>query len=616
MTSVVSDGPTVEVKMNSNGDRMEIRFPYSPEDVKRIKKVPGHRFRPPQDGGPLWLLPLDMVSARMLRDQFGDRLDLDREVRIWGRGEVGKEKKLKSLASADDADLPNLKQHFPEFYKWLRPYQRSGAAFMAATSCINADEPGLGKTPQTLAAILESAPDGQHLIVAPKTSLDTVWAAHVEQWTDIPYLVLSGSDSKNEREEILDLVQEWHETGEPFILITNPAMISYVKDDEAEQIVKRGRLVAPLKAVNPVIHQIRWRRVVFDEYHKMGLSNNQTNFFTAANALSADEKTLLSGTPMGGKPIKLWGALHFLHPQSFTSKWRWVDQWLDVEEEKVGRDQQTVRKIHGVRKDREDQFDEHLRPLMVRRTKAEVLPELPPKQYQEIWADMTPGQKRQYEQFALDAELKIEEENLTATGILAEYTRLKQFSNARQEASRYHDDIKVTPTYDSGKLPHVLQVLNERGIDRGEEAWGEEQVVIFSQSRLMVDMVCKWLNEKQGIHAEKITGETKQSMRETLVNEFQAGAFRVMCISTTAGGVALTLDKASTAIILDETWDPDDQTQAEDRIHRASRLDHKVLIIYIRSKNTIEERIRAMVQGKQITNNEILDLRRQGLRAI
>lgn len=140
-------------------------------------------------------------------------------------------------------------------------------------------------------------------------------------------------------------------------------------------------------------------------------------------------------------------------------------------------------------------------------------------------------------------------------------------------------------------------------------------MVFFSQFRGMVDMVTKYLNENCGIRAEKITGETKQSERTSLVSEFQKGAFRVMGVSTTAGGVALTLDRASTGVILDETWDPDDQTQAEDRIHRASRLDHKVRIIRIRSKGTIEEKIAAMVEGKKITNDVILDLRRQGLRA-
>jgi SNF2 family DNA or RNA helicase len=197
-----------------------------------------------------------------------------------------------------------------------------------------------------------------------------------------------------------------------------------------------------------------------------------------------------------------------------------------------------AKKIHGVREDREEAFDKHLKPYMVRRTKAEVIKELPPKQYVDLWCEMTPTQKKQYIEFAINAELKIEEENLTATGILAEYMRLKQFAGARQEAGKVPRRHQAHAHHDSGKLPHVLRILNERGIDTGDEEWGDEQVVIFSQFRGMVDMTTKWLNEKCGIRAEKITGETKQSERDSLVKEFQAGEFRVMVVSTTAGGVA------------------------------------------------------------------------------
>jgi SNF2 family DNA or RNA helicase len=296
MTSVMTQ-TEVHLDLSKNKDRIEVRFPYNPDDVKRMKGdpdmvrvhgavyegVPGARFRPPPDG-PVWLVPMDLTSAHRLREAFGDRLVLSEDVKKWGRKQRDKKEKLESLGAAEDADLTNLAEHFPDFYEWLRPYQRAGAAMMATTSMINADQPGLGKTPQTLAAILEACPNGQHLIVAPKTSLDSVWASHFEAHTDIPYIVLSGEDTKQARKEVMELVTEWHDDGTPFALITNPAMISFVKDKEAEKVVKNGKLVEPLISVNPTLHEIEWDTIVFDEYHKMGLSNNKTNFFHAANA--------------------------------------------------------------------------------------------------------------------------------------------------------------------------------------------------------------------------------------------------------------------------------------------------------------------------------------------
>lgn len=618
---VIKEGPPiVECELNDEGDRIKVTFDYDRDDVKRIKSVPGARWYPPNKGGPHWLLPRDLTSARILREAFGDRLVLGPRVKAWGKEAREKEAKLAGLSDAKDADLPNLRNHHPKFYKWLRDYQRAGAAMMAATSCINADEPGTGKTAQTIASILERSPHGRHLIVAPKTSLNSVWADHFERLSDLPYITMSGDDTAEERFEVIQFMKDCFANDEPLALILNPAFIRFVEDKDAEPEYVKGKKVKPMKPAWPELFEVQWSTVVFDEYHKMGLANNATNTFRAANSLSAEHKLLLSGTPMGGKPIKMWGALHFLDPASFTSKWRWADQFLVVSDVDGGRSGMH-KVIEGVRDEREQAFWDHLKPYMVRRTKREILPELPAKLRIDRWCEMTPTQKKQYEKFAADAELKIEEENLSATGVLAEYMRLKQFSNAKQKVAHMgNGDLKVLPTFDSGKLPVILELLEERGINptkggEKDDSEGDEQVVIFSQFSTVVDMIHEWLTTVHGIKAEKITGATKGEHRTDLVTRFQSGEVRVLVISTTAGGVALTLDKASTAIIVDETWDPDDQVQAEDRVHRISRI-HQVTIYYLRSKGTIEEYIQKVVGGKAITNKNILDLRRMGLKAI
>jgi SNF2 family DNA or RNA helicase len=91
--------------------------------------------------------------------------------------------------------------------------------------------------------------------------------------------------------------------------------------------------------------------------------------------------------------------------------------------------------------------------------------------------------------------------------------------------------------------------------------------------------------------------------------------YRVLVMTTTAGGTAITLDRASTVIFLDETWNPDDQEQGEDRTHRASRI-HQVMIYRIKTKNTVEEYIEKVLAMKDDINKAILDLRRQGVRSV
>jgi hypothetical protein len=162
---------------------------------------------------------------------------------------------------------------------------------------------------------------------------------------------------------------------------------------------------------------------------------------------------------MGGKPVKLWGALHFLEPErsrpsgaGSMSGWRSEDNGYG-------------KQVHGIQDRREDAFWEHLKPYMIRRTKAEVLKELPPKQYVERWCEMTPQAAKQYEAMATDAELKIEEENLTATGILAEYMRLKQFAVAHQKVKPHgRRQLKVSPPTSRQAARASWSLLEERGI--------------------------------------------------------------------------------------------------------------------------------------------------------
>jgi SNF2 family DNA or RNA helicase len=603
--------PRVLADLDEDGKYIVVTFGYNPDFVRAVKKVPGYKWMPALKQ---WRFPRDTTTARILRKQFGEDLKLGPALVAWGRDAVRKEDELKSLASATDATLVQLPKVAPSLAEYLRDYQRADAAMMAAANVICANQPGLGKTVTSIASIIErgNLMKGGHLIIAPKTSLDVVWEYELEKWTSLPVIIMSGDDSPAERRELIELVMEFEEDDTAYFLVMNPAFLRWEIDKDAEPELKNGKMIKPRKPVYPEIFDIEWVTVFFDEYHKMGLSNPKTALYDAANHLKvrADgQRGLISGTPMGGKPIKLWGGLHWLYPEVFTSKWRWADQWLEVSDNGYGK------VIEGIRAGLEDDFWEHLRPYLVRRTKEEVVKELPPKQRIDVWCDMTEKQRRQYEAMAANAEVKIEEENLSATGILAEYTRLKQFADAHCKATRFADGtLKVTPTHFSGKLPHVLEILEERGISADKENQeGDECVVIGSQFSQVVDMVTDYLISK-GIPAEKITGDVSQAKRTELTQRFQRGEVRVMVITTTAGGVSITLDRASTMIILDETWVPDDQEQLEDRIHRVSRI-HQVTVYYLRSKGTIEEHIMNVTMGKAVTNSNILDYRRMGLHA-
>lgn len=621
------------------------------ENLTAIRGVSGRKFVPSKNGSePYWKVKAELSIARDLKKAYGDKFNPSSRMKEWGRNVGQKQRELLNLTSATDAELQRLPDSLPELSRFIdgknvrdrlgtwwesptpegRPYQRADIAFHAkAKRSANFNHPGTGKTFETIAAVFEAGTDeGPNLVVAPKTSVDVVWADTLQRWQPHPVLACLGS--RRDREITIAQAADLYWNGDPFWLIVNPAMITFKSEKvlcdwhqecmnspypedkpKAREIKTCDMCVMNEIAPYPEIQDWVWSNLIVDEFHKCGLGNTETATARALKEIDVDDLIIdISGTPLQGKPIKMFSVLQHLRPDIFTSKWAFAHQWLEVDTNGYGTT------FHGVRPDREEEFAKMLSEYAVRRTKAEVLPWLPEKQYTNLWVPMEGKQLRVYKQFEQEAEVTIEDSELTAVGILAEYTRLKQFANAVCVIDGYTDEGRpiVKPTKDSNKLPQLLEILEERGITKdGDLAGGEEQVVIFSQFTQFVNLIVEWLRE-QGIEAEALTGETDQERRGELVRSFQGeGGLRVLVMNTMAGGVSITLDKASTVVFMDETWTPDDQEQAEDRCHRGSRK-HQLQVYYLRSKASIEEYIQGTNGEKAVTNQNILDAYREGFR--
>lgn len=620
----------VQAEVSADGDRVEVSFDYSPQRVAAIKKVPSARFTPKEKGGPFWRVNLELATMRRLREEFGDELGLGDKLKAWGQEEVKKERNLSDLSQADDAELENIPERMIKGCKvdgrkfQLRPYQKADIKFMSATNVINANQPGAGKTIETIGALFEAdLAWGQHLVFAPIASLRNVWEMQVKDayacaGYDEP-TILTG-DTPDERREAIAEAKRLADEGLAFWLVLNPAM-ARLKRQKVEgtsgDTIKYEEVLSA-----PELVEIEWDSITIDEFHLMGLSNPTTQGARGVNQIAEvtqpAKRFALSGTPMGGKPIKLWGALHFLDPDKFTSRWNWARHWLVINNNGYGHS------IEGIMPGREVMFYEHLKPYLVRRTKREALPGLPPKQTLDVWCDMTPKQADQYAQFARDAEWRMEdaegEGRLTATNVLAEYMRLKQFAGAYCEVSRTGKEIngipqlQVTPTKESGKLAQLIEKLEEENVivGKGDDEDEAKCALVFSQFNGMVDMIAEAL-EAKGVPTAKITGKHKDKGQVKAFTEQSEGAPRVLVMNTMAG-TALNLSQADTVHILDETWVPDNQEQAEDRAHRGddkTMAKDEVRMYYYRTRGSIEEYIRQLVADKQMNNKTILDLRRR-----
>lgn len=618
----------VKAEVSEDGASVVVTFSYKPEYVLKIKDVPSRRFiAPEKPEGPGWRLNLDIATMRRLREQFGDELELGKELKRWGQEVVGQERNLTALSTANDAELTRVSK---KLSKWLRPYQRADIKFMSEANVICANQPRTGKTSTLVGAMIEAGQEwGQHVVFAPKASLREVWeveikAVYAKQGLEEP-VVLTGDDPQERREAIWE-AKELADDGLAFWLVVNPAMCR-AKEVETPQSKKHRKLNPDAepdmywKLEYPELAEIDWTSITVDEFHLMGLSNPNTQGAKGMNLIAdmtkPDHKYALSGTPMGGKPIKLWGALHFLDPEEFTSRWNWARHWLVVNEGEYGST------IEGIMPGREIEFNDHLMSRLVRRVQKDALPGLPPVNRVNVWCPMTDRQRQQYEKMATEAEWIIEdaEQNqgrLSATNILALYTRLKQFADSYCEVSGgtgMDGKAQVRATTDSGKLEQLDEKLAECNVivSKGKDEDEPAAALIFSQFNSVCDMVAEHLTELGVPNERIIAGKDKRN--NAIVRSFQEGgpdAPRVLVMNT-LGGTTLTLDRAESVHILDETWVPDNQEQAENRAtptteeKMAARASTGAY--YYRTRGSVEEYVQMLVKDKALNNKTILDLR-------
>jgi SNF2 family DNA or RNA helicase len=319
----------------------------------------------------------------------------------------------------------------------------------------------------------------------------------------------------------------------------------------------------------------------------------------------------VSGTPFGrgGRVQGMFGTLHWMWQDEYTSFWRWAERLFEIDIEEVyvkgGRGRtKTTRKVGKLREGGEEEFYRSLGPRILRRTKEEVLKHLPPKQYIDVTCEMSGQQLRQYKQLAYEAEVVVPDGVVMANGVLAERTRARQLANG---AVRVGDNDKVEFTEESCKVEQLMEILDEHGVLDGSSG---KKVVIASQfNEFLYGAVIPALT-KAGVEFHLLTGKTSDRQRDKQMDAFQAeGGPRVFIMNSKAGGISITLDAADDLHQLDRLDNPEDEEQLHDRIHRASRV-HQVTIYRYETEGTIDTNVAAMVGEKEEEQFAILDGRR------
>ncbi|MDO5624778.1 MAG: DEAD/DEAH box helicase [Pseudomonadota bacterium] len=544
---------------------------HLPTDAHRLQAgdLPAHVYLPRPEGGYLrlptapllpWLTALiellDSVGGARAK---GDSLRLSRaevlrmtaslgEGAVWqGAAQLGAMMaQLRGLATLPDVAPP------AGLHAELRPYQLHGLAWLQFLRAhqlggVLADDMGLGKTLQTLAHLLTEKEAGRlthpALVVAP-VSLMGNWQREAARFApDLRTLVWHGA----QRQALAG------ELDKADVVITPYSLLH--RDRE-------------LWLARP------WHIVVLDEAQH--IKNATTHAAQVASELHATQRLALSGTPMENHLGELWSLFHFLMP-GFLGSARQFTQWFRTPIEKHGE----AEPLAALR--------QRVTPFMLRRAKAEVATDLPPKQ--DIATPITLGQQQAnlYETIRLATE-KTVRDALSGKGLArSQIEVLDALLKLRQVCC----DPRLVPTpaarkvRQSAKLDWLIDTLPEL-IAEGR------RVLLFSQFTSMLALIEQEL-PRLGLDWAKLTGQTQK--RDAVIHRFTSGEVPLFLISLKAGGTGLNLTQADTVIHYDPWWNPAAENQATDRAHRIGQT-QPVMVYKLVAEGTIEERILALQARK------------------
>ena len=427
----------------------------------------------------------------------------------------------------------------------LRTYQHEGYAWLCrlahwGAGAVLADDMGLGKTLQAIAIMLRRAAEGPILVVCP-TSVESNWDDELARFA--PGLV------------VRSLRQE-RDLPEP-----KPGEVVIVSYQMATRAVDR------LKAIT-------WGTLVLDEAQMV--KNAAAKRSAALAELNAHWRLALTGAPVENRLSELWAIMALVTP-GLLGTWE-------------GFRDRFARPIEGSQDtDAGAKLRLRLAPFILRRTKEQVLTELPPKT--EIVQHIEPSDaerklieaERSRALAELEAGAGKDAHGNQRIAILAALTRLRQLACAPQLLV---EDSPV-PSSKLTVLRELVQSLKDEG----------HQVLVFSQFTSLLNLIeDDW--EDAGLTWLRLDGSTPQAERKNLVKRFQNGEADAFLLSLKAGGTGLNLTAASYVIHCDPWWNPATEDQASDRAHRMGQT-KPVTIYRLVMKPSVEEKILALHQTKR-----------------
>ncbi|KAF4331695.1 helicase of the Snf2 Rad54 family [Fusarium beomiforme] len=594
---------------------------------------------------------IDNVVGKCDRDAKAIKQQID----TWDIDTFGHSKRERSQNSDDLPPTPTSISapkyvrppiaHQPKYmdgHCQMKPFQLVGLNWMSLLykfniGCILADEMGLGKTCQVISLMshlvqdYEESKDGKrvrpwpNLIVVPPSTYNN-WLGEFEKFA--PGLSVIGyRGSQAERAEIAYQIE--HEPEAFHVVLATYSQINNDADIEAMQ-------------------SIRLHTAIFDEGHKM--KNPETKIYKDLRRIPASWKMLLTGTPVQNNLLEMTSLLNFINPEIFNGCMQHIEY---IFSQKV-----TIRDVSNgafLYSERVKRARTILEPFILQRRKDQVLSDMPPKICNVVRCDMDKNQKRVYaeyeEIFKLEPSKRItkvrgrgnDQNNcwmqlrkaalhpllfrrhfddkkvekmarILMDSVSQDDLRQPDIKHLIQELKDSSDfglhlwcrdypgllgkfDIPPETEMDSGKVKKLLELINQYQ-ENGD------RVLVFSKFSRVIELLQEVLAQ-QGIQHRVLMGSTNVVERQTLIDEFNDDPeIPVFLLTTGAGGTGINLTAANKVIIFDQSDNPQDDIQAENRAHRLGQK-RDVEIIRLITSNTIEELIYKACQKKIELANKV-----------
>ena len=527
-------------------------FDYDSKIVSSLRALPGVTFE--REPEPLWRVPVTATTGSAvlhLAEQFDFSIGDDAKAAAETASADVRKNIEASRAQTSDFDVRGLGGT-------LRPFQRAGVFYaLEAERSFLADEMGLGKTIQALAT-LEASDAYPALVICP-ASVKLNWLRETRTW--LP----------NRMATVFEALPLEHD----ITIINYEQLTKLVTKSDAP----RKELANKLKAV------------VLDE--SQYIKNHKAKRSARAKALGTDVpvRLCLTGTPVLNRPQELIGQLEFLDRlDEFGGFWGFAKRFCNPKHNSYGYD------LSG--SDNLEELNTRLRgTCYIRRTKAEVLTELPKKQRTIVPVTITNRAEYHRAQTKLIAWLREnaakDQEFLASIAHLPHeeiQTQIRERANSVAERARRAEELVRI-----GKLKQLAAIGKLTAVEQWVETFLEsgEKLVLFAHHKEIVGQLAERFS------ANAITGSTPPERRQELVDSFQndTDAKLIVC-NIKAGGLGITLTAASNVCFVELDWTPAAHDQAEDRCHRITQKD-SVNAWYLLADDTIDTEIYDIIEAKR-----------------